>query len=188
MKLVSNVLTLAILSAFTASSVADVGTLNFNFAGVIPAKTVQAAGWKFVNAAGDLYIAPGSISMSAETDADENVVLTSNSEEFYIKPNEGNAFLNTPITAQLVAAPTITGSAILPSKFNLVAPTITINGKEVGAAATTEILTVSIDETLGAKRMVLGANVLVPEAARAAEGGNVTLQTTIRFAADIETV
>ena len=38
MKLVSNVLTVAILSAFTASAVADVGTLNFNFAGVIPAK------------------------------------------------------------------------------------------------------------------------------------------------------
>ncbi|WP_425669762.1 hypothetical protein ACPSL3_07655 [Vibrio owensii] len=187
MKLVSNILTVAIFSAFSVgvSAAATEGTLNFNFSGVVPAKTVDASGWDFVIADGvTKYVAPGSISMNAVTQADESVVLTSNSEEFYIAPEGANTFSTTAITAQLVGAPTITGSALLPSEFDTVTSSITINGLEVIAASETTITTPEASDA-DAKRMVLGAHVNVPADARASEGGNVTLQTTIRFSAEI---
>ena len=187
MKIASNFLSVVLLSTVSVCATAAVteGTLNFNFSGVVPAKTVDASGWDFVVADGvTKYVAPGSISMNAVTQADESVVLTSNSEEFYIAPEGANTFSATAINAQLVGAPTITGSALLPSEFDTVTSTITINGLEVVAASETTITTPEAGDT-DAKRMVLGAQVNVPVDARASEGGNVTLQTTIRFSAEI---
>ncbi|QLK43870.1 hypothetical protein DR996_00425 [Vibrio owensii] len=190
MKLVTNALTIALLSTASvyATAAATEGTLNFNFSGVVPAKTVDASGWDFVTADGvTKYVAPGSISMNAATQGDESVVLTSNSEEFYIAPEGANAFTATAINAQLVGAPTITGSAILASEFDTITSSITINGLNVVAASETAITTPEAGD-IDAKRMVLGAQVNVPVDARAAEGGNVTLQTTIRFSADVAAI
>ena len=187
MKFTKTMLVAAILSSFSMSafSAATEGTLNFNFSGIIPAKNVDPAGWSFVTADGTTpYVAPGSIPMTPVIQADETVVFTSNSEEFYIAPETGSAFTVTPITAQLVADPSVTGTSILPSEFHTVTSDVTINGVSLDSTTAQTLVTPVAGSTV-AERMVLGAKIDIPGSARTVDGGNITLQTTIRFSADV---
>lgn len=187
MKFAKKILTVVALSGVSAVAAAAVteGTLNFNFSGIIPAKNVEPAGWNFVLADGvTAYVAPGSIPMTPVIQADETVIFTSNSEEFYIAPETGNAFSATPIKAQLVADPSVTGTAVLPSEFHTITSEITVNGVALDPTTAQSIVTPAAGSE-SAERMVLGAKIDIPGTARTVDGGNITLQTTIRFSADV---
>ena len=187
MKFTQSMIVAAILSSVSVSAFAaeTQGTLNFNFSGIIPAKNVDPAGWSFVTADGTTpYVAPGSIPMTPVIQADETVVFTSNSEEFYIAPEEGNVFTATPISAQLLADPSVTGTAILPSEFHNVRSAVTINGKALNSTTVQTFDSPGADSST-AQRMVLGASIEIDGNARTVDGGNITLQTTIRFSADV---
>ncbi|HDZ3732061.1 TPA: hypothetical protein RSW61_003688 [Vibrio harveyi] len=169
-----------------ASAAVSHGNLTFTFSGNIPALPVAGTGWSFLNADGTAYTAPSSITLNA-TDTADGVRLISSSEEFYLKPNAGagNFTASSKITALLVSQPTISGTAVDPSKLSTVTTTVTLNGVVVPLGSTAaDVITISTANS-NAQRVTLGAQVDIPTASRSQSGGDLRLTAAIRMAADI---
>lgn len=174
--------------AFSAASVAapsvTEGSLNFVFSGTVPAKEVVSSDWSFTNGDGTPYVAPAAITMSASNGEEGAIVMTSANETLYIKPVSSTFTADSAIKAQLVIDPTLSGTAVVADQFHTVTSNVSINGVAVTAEGLSDVVTaVAADDA--AKRLVLGANVQIPSEARVAEGGDLTMQTTIRFEASI---
>ncbi|MED7816351.1 hypothetical protein VYI99_08790 [Vibrio cholerae] len=178
--LIASSLSMPIMVAAAPSN----GNLSFTFSGNIPSLPSDGGSWGFFAADGITpYVAPSSITLSA-IDTPDGVRLTSTSESFYIKPKTGSFTANSKITAIMVAAPTIAGTAVQPGKANTVNVSVTLNGIEVSVGTSTDIfdnLSVGAD----AQRLTLGSVIDVPTEARTASGGDIRVGASIRFAADI---
>ncbi|MCY9804858.1 hypothetical protein OTK51_15625 [Vibrio scophthalmi] len=170
------------LYSVNATAAPTNGNLSFTFSGTIPALPVAGDGWKFVEADGTtLYVPPSAISFSSADTAD-GLALTSTSESFYIKPNTGSFTASSKITAQLIANPTIAGTAIKSSAVNTVTTTVTINGLALNAGTSVDVATPSGS---AAHELTLSTVVEIPTDARSVEGGSINVTAPIRFSADV---
>lgn len=171
---------LGLMASTAASAAVSNGNLSFTFTGVVPATAQPGTTWKFLNASGLDYQAPAAINFSV-ANVPNGLQLTSASETFYIKPDGSSAFGTNAIKAQLVAQPTISGTAIKSSAMNTVVTTVTLNGQTVPVGSD---LSISATGT-NAQMLTLGTVVDIPTAARNASGGTVNVVAPIRFAVDI---
>ncbi|EGU29146.1 hypothetical protein VII00023_22044 [Vibrio ichthyoenteri ATCC 700023] len=180
--LVSTIILGSGLYSIAANAAATNGNLSFTFSGTIPALPVAGEGWKFVQADGTtLYVPPSAISFSSADTAD-GLALTSTSESFYIKPNTGSFTAASNITAQLIANPTIAGTAIKSSAVNTVTTTVTINGVTLNAGSSVDIASPT---GTNAHELTLSTVVEIPTEARSVEGGSINVTAPIRFSADV---
>ncbi|WCP80137.1 hypothetical protein PQE20_15235 [Vibrio harveyi] len=184
-KTIAAALSTTLLGLSTAASAAvSHGNLTFTFSGNIPALPVAGTGWGFFNADGTAYTAPSSVTLNA-TDTADGVRLISSSEEFYVKPNSGTFAASSHITALLVSQPTVSGTAIDPSKLNTVTTAVTLNGVAVPLGSTPANIITLTTANGDAKRVTLGAQVDVPTAARSQSGGDIRVTAAIRMSADL---
>ncbi|MET2851043.1 hypothetical protein ABXV24_04105 [Vibrio owensii] len=171
---------LGLMVSTAASAAVSNGNLSFTFVGVVPATAQPGTTWKFLTASGLDYQAPAAINFSL-ADVATGLQLTSASETFYIKPNGSATFGTNAIKAQLVAEPTISGTAIQASAMNTVVTTVTLNGQTVPVGSDLTIAATGNN----AQMLTLGTVVNIPTAARNTAGGTVNVVAPIRFAVDI---
>ncbi|WP_406733628.1 hypothetical protein RJD39_05450 [Vibrio scophthalmi] len=170
------------LYSVNATAAATNGNLSFTFSGTIPALPVAGDGWKFTQADGTtLYVPPSAISFSSADTAD-GLELTSASESFYIKPNTGTFTASSKITAQLIANPSIAGTAIKSSEVTTVTTVVSINGVALSAGSSVDVASPS---AAVAHELILSTVVEIPTEARSVDGGSITVTAPIRFSADI---
>ena len=169
-----------------ASATPSNGNITFTFSGNVPALPIGGTGWSFYNADGTPYTAPSAISLNS-SDSLTGVQLIANSEDFYVKPNDGagNLTASSNITALLLSRPTISGTAVKAAQLDDVVSDITINGVSLPVGSVPEIVSVVPNATAEGQRMSLGAQVNIPNSARNADGGDIRIIAAIRMSADI---